>query len=71
VTRTVWGADPAGMQVALYRIDGGGHAEPSRLKRYPTFINCLTGRQNGDVEIADAAWTLFKEKRFARTSAGV
>jgi polyhydroxybutyrate depolymerase len=71
VTRTVWGADPARMQVALYRIDGGGHAEPSRLKRYPTFINCLTGRQNGDVEIAEAAWAFFKEKRNARMSAGV
>jgi len=71
VTRTVWGADPAGMQVELYRIDGGGHAEPSRLKRYPTFINWLTGRQNGDVEIAEAAWTFFREKRNARMSAGV
>lgn len=71
VTRTVWGADPTGMQVALYRIDGGGHAEPSRLKRYPTFINRLTGRQNGDVEIAEAAWAFFREKRNARMSAGV
>ncbi|MCS0584811.1 alpha/beta fold hydrolase [Massilia pinisoli] len=71
VTRTVWGADPAGMQVELYRIDGGGHAEPSRLKRYPSFINWLTGRQNGDVEIAEAAWTFFREKRNARMSAGV
>jgi polyhydroxybutyrate depolymerase len=71
VTRTVWGADPAGMQVELYRIDGGGHAEPSRLKRYPTFINRLTGRQNGDVEVAEAAWTFFRDKRNARMSAGV
>lgn len=71
VTRTIWGADPAGMQVGLYRIDGGGHAEPSRLKRYPTFINWLTGRQNGDVEVAEAAWAFFREKRNARMSAGV
>lgn len=71
VTRTVWGAEPAGMQVALYRIDGGGHAEPSRLKRYPAFINWLTGRQNGDVEVAEAAWAFFREKRNARMSAGV
>lgn len=71
VTRTVWGMDPAGMQVVQYRIDGGGHAEPSRLKRYPTFINRLVGRQNGDVEIAEAAWAFFKEKRNARMSAGV
>jgi polyhydroxybutyrate depolymerase len=71
VTRTVWGMDPAGMQVVLYRIDGGGHAEPSKLKRYPTFINRLVGRQNGDVEIAEVAWAFFKEKRNARMSAGV
>jgi polyhydroxybutyrate depolymerase len=63
VTHTVWGADPAGMQVGLYRIDGGGHAEPSALKRYPAFINRLVGRQNGDLEVAEAAWAFFRDKR--------
>jgi polyhydroxybutyrate depolymerase len=39
------------------------HAEPSRLKRYPRFINWLTGLQNADVEVAEAAWEFFRNKR--------
>lgn len=61
-TRFTWG-EADGLQVVLYRIDGGGHAEPSRLKRYPELINRLVGPQNGDLEIAEAAWDFFKEKR--------
>lgn len=61
-TRFTWG-EADGPQVALYRIDEGGHAEPSRLKRYPELINRLVGPQNGDVEIAEAAWDSFKDKR--------
>ena len=61
-TRFLWG-DANGPQVALYRVDRGGHAEPSRLKRYPELINRLVGPQNGDVEIAEAAWDFFKDKR--------
>lgn len=63
VTRSIWGGNPAGMQVGLYRIEGAGHAEPSRLKRYPRFINWLTGLQNGDLEVAEAAWDFFRDKR--------
>jgi len=65
VTRSMWGRAPGGMQVGLYRIDGAGHAEPSRLKRYPRFINWLTGLQNADLEVADAAWDFFRAKRAA------
>ena len=61
-TRYLWGA-AQGPQVALYRIDGGGHAEPSRLKRYPGIINRLVGPQNADVETAEAAWDFFRDKR--------
>lgn len=49
----------------LYRIDGAGHAEPSRLKRYPRFINWLTGAQNAELEVAEAAWNFFREERRA------
>lgn len=65
VTRYLWGHAPDGLQVCLYRIEGAGHAEPSRLKRYPRFINWLTGLQNADLEVADAAWDFFREKRAA------
>jgi polyhydroxybutyrate depolymerase len=63
VTRFMWGNAPDELQVGLYRIDGAGHAEPSRLKRYPRFINWLTGLQNGDLEVAEAAWDFFRAKR--------
>ena len=62
-TRITWGDRPDRMQVVLYRIDGAGHAEPSRLKRYPGLFDYLPGRQNGDLEVAEAAWDFFREKR--------
>ena len=62
VTRSLWDG-PGPLQVGLYRIDGGGHAEPSASQRYPRFINALVGAQNGDVETAEAAWAFFEGKR--------
>ncbi len=62
-TCTVWGDDPAGLQVALLEIEGGGHAEPSGRRRYPGLFSRFPGRQNGDLEIAEEAWTFFKDKR--------
>jgi poly(3-hydroxybutyrate) depolymerase len=41
----MWGDAADGMQVGLVRIQNGGHAEPSALKRYPGFINRLVGRR--------------------------
>ncbi|WUR10896.1 alpha/beta fold hydrolase [[Empedobacter] haloabium] len=61
-TRFTWGDKPEGMQVMLYRVDGAGHAEPSRLKRYPGLLDYLPGRQNGDFEVAEAAWAFFRCK---------
>jgi polyhydroxybutyrate depolymerase len=66
VIRFMWGDAPDGMQVGLYRIENGGHAEPSRLKRYPGLINRLVGPQNGDFEVAEAAWEFFRDKRTSR-----
>ncbi|MHA4867605.1 CE1 family esterase [Duganella sp. PWIR1] len=63
VTRSIWGRAPDSLQVGLYRIEGAGHAEPSRLKRYPRFVNWMTGSQNADLEVAEAAWGFFREKR--------
>lgn len=63
VTRYLWGQQSDGLQVGLYRIEGAGHAEPSRLKRYPRFLNWLTGLQNADLEVAEAAWDFFRAKR--------
>ncbi len=62
-TRFVWGADPCKLQVAHVRIDKGGHAEPSAVKRYPRLLSRLVGAQNADFEVAEEAWAFFKDKR--------
>lgn len=62
-TRYLWGDAPEQLQLGLYKIENGGHAEPSRVKRYPYFINKLVGAQNADFEVAEAAWEFFKDKR--------
>ena len=62
-TRTLWGDVSDRVQVGLIKVDGAGHAEPSRRKRYPELINRLVGRQNTDFEIAEAAWDFFRHKR--------
>ena len=59
----VWGDDPRALQVALLAIEGGGHAEPSRTRRYPGLFSRFPGRQNGDLEIAEEAWAFFRDKR--------
>lgn len=61
--RHTWGALPGSLQVVLLKIVGGGHAEPSRRKRYPGLFSRFPGRQNADLEIAEEAWTFFKDKR--------
>jgi polyhydroxybutyrate depolymerase len=62
-TRFMWGDAADGLQVGLYKIEGGGHVEPSRLRRYPGFVQALVGKQNADVEVAEAAWEFFRDKR--------
>jgi polyhydroxybutyrate depolymerase len=68
-TRFLWGESPEQLQVGLFKIQNGGHAEPSRIKRYPYFINKLVGPQNADFEVAEAAWEFFKHKRCSRVAA--
>jgi polyhydroxybutyrate depolymerase len=68
-TRFLWGDAADGLQVGFYRIEKGGHAEPSRVKRYPGLINKLVGPQNGDFEVAEAAWEFFRDKRASRRPA--
>lgn len=61
--RHTWGANASALQVVLLKITGGGHAEPSRKKRYPGLFKRFPGHQNADLEIAEEAWAFFKEKR--------
>lgn len=55
-THAVRNGQPA---VMLYRIEGGGHVEPSRKERYPRWLSRWLGMQNADIEMADAAWGFF------------
>jgi len=64
-TRSVWGK-PEGPQVALIRVDGGGHVEPSPTIEAGAVYRMLVGRQNRDFETAEETWTFFKTKRAAK-----
>jgi len=57
-----------GARLVLLKLLGGGHAEPSRRKRYPGMFSRFPGRQNADLEIAEEAWTFFKDHRRAAHS---
>jgi poly(3-hydroxybutyrate) depolymerase len=39
--------------VVLYRIEGGGHAEPSPSERYGALYRHFAGQQNADIEYAE------------------
>jgi polyhydroxybutyrate depolymerase len=56
VVRETWhGRHP----VALLRIQGGGHTEPSRSERHPRWVRAIVGTQNGDIETAEEMWRFF------------
>lgn len=60
--RHTWGA-PAGPQIMLLKVEGGGHCEPSLEHRYGLLYTAVCGKQNSDLESAEEAWRFFKEKR--------
>lgn len=70
-TRIVWGNDPKGVQVELLRIDGGGHAPPSRAEPLPWLLRKVLGDSNRDVDWAEEAWSFFKDKRRAGPGVGL
>ncbi len=49
-------------EVALYKVVGGGHTEPSILERYSPVFLLLVGNQNGDIEMANEIWDFFRDK---------
>jgi polyhydroxybutyrate depolymerase len=52
-------------EVVLYKINGGGHTDPSISGRYGPFYLSLVGNQNGDIEMATEIWNFFKNKSHA------
>lgn len=56
---------PHGLQdteVMLYKVEGGGHIEPSRRELYTFLWTSFAGTQNEDIESAEEIWSFFKEK---------
>jgi polyhydroxybutyrate depolymerase len=53
---------PAGHDVVLYRINGGGHRMPGRIPdaRFPRMVTYMLGPQNRDVDGAEVIWDFFK-----------
>lgn len=62
-TQLLWGADRTGVQVALLRIDGGGHTAPSTTAAWPWLLRTLLGEMNRDVDMVDQVWMFFRDKR--------
>lgn len=58
-----WTHCKSGADVVLYRVEGGGHRVPS-LDRRPTLLtDRVLGRENHDIDAAEAIWAFFKDKR--------
>lgn len=61
VQRLLYDGGVNGTKVALYRVDGGGHTEPSIAAQYRRLFERVVGQQNHDVEMADELWSFFSE----------
>ncbi|TFW28433.1 hypothetical protein E4L96_02450 [Massilia arenosa] len=65
-TRFLWGSDPHGLQIALLRIDGGGHTAPTRSQfKLSRAMSQAVGPVNRDVELRDELWSFLQTKRAA------
>ena len=60
--RMVWREASNPAEVALVRIEGGGHVEPSTSQRVAPAYTRLVGVQNADFEVVDEAWGFFRDK---------
>ena len=59
--RLTWGPN-SGPQVEMITIQNGGHIEPSLIYHYGWLYHQLVGAQNSDFEIAEEAWSFFRNK---------
>jgi polyhydroxybutyrate depolymerase len=58
-----WTHCTSGAPVVLYRIEGGGHRVPSLDRRRTRLVDRVLGRENHDIDAAEAIWTFFKDKQ--------
>jgi len=61
VTRVDWQC-PAGREVVLYRVDGGGHRMPGSFPdaRFVRAVDAILGPQNRDIDGAEVIWAFFR-----------
>lgn len=59
VTEISWTGGREGTEVVLFRIDGGGHTEPSISQQRASLYENLVGMQNHDIEAAEVIWDFF------------
>lgn len=63
VTRYLYSGGREGTEVVLYKVEGGGHTEPSIREQYSGPFESVVGVQNSDIEMADEIWGFFKDKQ--------
>ena len=61
-SRTTYRNATTDVEVALVRILGGGHTEPSIQQPYSRLFLGIVGAQNQDIEMADEIWNFFRGK---------
>lgn len=61
-SRTTYRNATTNVEVAVVRIFGGGHAEPSIQQPYSRLFLAVIGAQNQDIEMADEIWKFFQDK---------
>ncbi len=62
VVRELYSNGATGNEVCLYKVIGGGHAEPSIHHQYSSLFELLVGYQNHDIEMAHEVWEFFSSK---------
>jgi polyhydroxybutyrate depolymerase len=62
VTRYLYENGENGTEVVLYKVNNGGHTEPSISEHYSSIWLWIVGNQNGDIEMANEVWNFFKTK---------
>ncbi|BAF89739.1 putative poly(3-hydroxybutyrate) depolymerase precursor [Azorhizobium caulinodans ORS 571] len=58
------GCTPPG-EVALYRVERGGHQSPARVKTTPELATVFLGLRNGDIDAGMESWALFSRHSLA------
>lgn len=53
---------PGSFPVALIKVKGAGHTEPSLTRHYRALYRWLVDGQNRDFETAEEVWSFFKDK---------